>query len=467
MATVAPAPVQTPAIASTAETSPPSARRRFDNVIFGHAPSSGEALPALDGIRALAVIGIFMRHSWGLTGEVRVVVPIFGGDIDLSPLIVMLSNGVDLFFVLSGFLLARSFIAADARGAPPPDLRRYFRHRVFRIVPAFWVALAGLLIFFVPGTLHPDLVYSMVGLKTVLSHIVMLQTLFPWSYGVWGPGSPYWTLTIEVLFYATVPWLARAFFRNRWRWGLPLFAAVTFGWMWFVRSSASQPLVDLIVDHGQRAGAFDEFARFFLSKQFPGHLFDFAVGMTVAAIYVRARQGSPSRIIAALSTRWGSIACMLVGTVVVLVAMRQLGIWTLTNKYYDGIVLLSSSSRSALAFYYLEEPSMAVGFGLLILGSVLGPKSASRALSVKPLRFFGIIGYSIYLWHMPFLYQYAAMPWIMRIAPGPRWLVMLAFVGLIVTLISLASYVLVERKFVDLSRRRPAVVPAGATGSAA
>lgn len=463
MQTTAPAQADSAAGLTSGAATRRGPRERFHSVFFSHAPASGESLPALDGIRALAVIGIFARHAWGLTGSYRAVISLPGGDIDLSSIVVMMSNGVDLFFVLSGFLLARSFISADARRAPAPDLRRYFRQRLFRIVPAYWVVLACLIIFFVPATLNPDLVYSVTGLKVVASHLVMLQTVFPWSYGVWGPGSPFWTLTIEVIFYATVPWLARLFFRNRWVWGLPLCAAITFSWMWFVRSAGADPLVDLIVDHGGRAGASDGFARFFLSKQFPGHLFDFAVGMTVAALYVRARSGSAGRLLAALTTRAGSIACMVVGSLWVLVAMRQLGISTLTHSYFDGLQLMGSSSRSALTFYYLEEPSMAVGFGLLILGAVLGPKSASRLLSVTPLRFVGIVGYSIYLWHMPFLYQYAAMPWIMRIDPGPRWVIVVLFVGGIVLLVSSATYAIVERRFIDLGRRSSSPQPAASS----
>jgi peptidoglycan/LPS O-acetylase OafA/YrhL len=450
--------VTAPLVGQSSGVHRPTLRQRFDRTFFSQAPASGESLPALDGIRALAVIAIFARHAWGLTGQYRVVVPLAGGDLDLSSLVVMMSNGVDLFFVLSGFLLARAFISADARGAPAPSLRRYFRQRFFRIVPAYWVVLFCLLVFFVPATVQPDLVYSAAGIKTVLSHVVMLQTAFPWSYGMWGPASPFWTLTIEVIFYLLVPWLSRMFFRNRWVWGLPVCAAVTFGWMWFVRSGLSQPLVDLIVDRGGRAGASDGFARFFLSKQFPGHLFDFAIGMTVASLYVRAKQGNRGRLLDWLSSRAGSILCMIVGGVWVLVSMRQLGILTLTHTYYDGLQLMAADSTEALAFYYFEEPSMAVGFGLLILGAVLGPASASRAFSVKPLRFLGIIGYSIYLWHMPFLYQYAVMPWIMRIAPGPRWVVMMVLVGSIVVIVSAVTYAFVERPFINFGRRRPATL---------
>jgi peptidoglycan/LPS O-acetylase OafA/YrhL len=375
--------------------------------------------------------------------------------------VVTMANGVDLFFVLSGFLLARAFIAADLRGTPRPDLRRYFRQRAFRIVPAYWFVLAAVLVFFVPATVNPDLVYSAAGLRAVVSHVLMLQTMMPWAYGVWGPASPFWTLTIEVVFYALLPWLAVLFFRQRWRWALPLCALVTFGWMWFVRSPLSQPLVDLIVDHGHRAGANDAFARFFLSKQFPGHLFDFAVGMTVASVYVWKRDGRGGRLIAWLSSRWGSLACILVGGAWVVLAMRVIGTLALEYTYYDGIRLLSTSSKSALVYYYFEETGMAVGFGLLILGVVLGPPAAGRAFSVKPLRFFGIIGYSVYLWHMPLLYQYASMPWIMRIPPGRRWIVVMLFVGAIVTVVSMVTYLLIERPFIRLGRRSRTPAPVG------
>lgn len=424
------------------------------SVFFTQSPSSGEVLPALDGIRALAVIAIFARHAWGLTGSYPPVVPIFGGDIDLSSLVVMMSNGVDLFFVLSGFLLARSFIRADATASPQPDLRRYLRLRLFRIVPAYWVVLTALMVFFVPGTIAADLVYTRTGLKALLTHVTMLQTMFPWSYGRWSPASPFWTLTIEVIFYAMVPLLARLFFRDRWRWALPGCAAVTIGWLWFARSGMAGGITEVIASATDRPGAGPEFARFFLSKQFPAHLFDFAVGMTVASLYVRHTLGRGGALLSGLATRWGSLLCMVVGSVWVIVAMRLLGILTLTHTYFDGIKLMSSSDSSALTFYYLEQPAMAVGFGLLVLGAVLAPRGVGRVFTLTPLRFVGIIGYSVYLWHMPLLYQYAVMPWIMRISPGPRWVVLMGLVGTIVLLLSAVTYAFVERTFIERGRRR-------------
>jgi peptidoglycan/LPS O-acetylase OafA/YrhL len=47
--------------------------------------------------------------------------------------------GVYIFFVLSGYLLTRSFLAAYLIGTPMPSIARYFRNRALRIAPGFWV----------------------------------------------------------------------------------------------------------------------------------------------------------------------------------------------------------------------------------------------------------------------------------------------------------------------------------------
>ena len=52
--------------------------------------------------------------------------------------------GVAFFFVISGFLLYRPFLAARFAGRPAPRIRDYARRRVLRIVPAYWLALTVL-----------------------------------------------------------------------------------------------------------------------------------------------------------------------------------------------------------------------------------------------------------------------------------------------------------------------------------
>ena len=92
--------------------------------------------PGLTAIRGLAVLAVIVFHVASITGAVN---RSFTGR--LAPLLG--SVGPIVFFVLSGFLLLRPFIAGE------PSLARYARRRVLRILPPYWTALTLLAIF--PG----------------------------------------------------------------------------------------------------------------------------------------------------------------------------------------------------------------------------------------------------------------------------------------------------------------------------
>ena len=115
--------------------------------------------------------------------------------------------GVAIFFVISGFLLYRPFLAARFAGRPPPRIRDYARRRVLRIVPAYWLAL------------------------TVLAATVGLCGVFTGDWWVYygflqntrlsttlcGIGAA-WSLAIEASFYVALPlwaWLMARVQRGR------------------------------------------------------------------------------------------------------------------------------------------------------------------------------------------------------------------------------------------------------------
>jgi len=88
-----------------------------------------ERQPGLDLLRALAIVVVVIYHA-----------ALFGfklpGRVDRFGWI-----GVDLFFVLSGYLIGGQLLAPLARNRPI-DLRRFFARRVLRIIPAYFVILA-------------------------------------------------------------------------------------------------------------------------------------------------------------------------------------------------------------------------------------------------------------------------------------------------------------------------------------
>ncbi|MEA2684667.1 MAG: hypothetical protein QOK05_2995 [Chloroflexota bacterium] len=115
-----------------------------------------------------------------------------------------LDLGLYLFFVLSGYLITRSFAAAYVDGRDMPGLGRYVRNRLLRIVPAYW-AIFGLL--FARHLLLPDRFprgYFTSQPFEILPVLGFAQNFNPFNRAaelVW----PAWTLDVEIGFYLLVP----------------------------------------------------------------------------------------------------------------------------------------------------------------------------------------------------------------------------------------------------------------------
>ena len=104
--------------------------------------------------------------------------------------------GVQIFFVISGYLIIKS--------AERYSAREYFIHRFFRIWPPyiFWFVLIGL--FF--GQLH----VAVLGDPQLYPHVFLMQHFFPESYLKYDVLRTSWTLTVEVVWYVLAFLLACA-----------------------------------------------------------------------------------------------------------------------------------------------------------------------------------------------------------------------------------------------------------------
>ena len=423
-------------------TAPPDPRPRSWIDRFELAPSSASNIPELDGLRAVAVLSVFLRHAWGLSGQPQVVI----GGVDLSPLIVMMANGVDLFFVLSGFLLGRGFVAADLAGKPAPSLRRYVRSRAFRILPAYYLALIALFVFFAPMLLNPADVYSNGGTVTLASHLLVLQTINPISYGRWGIASPYWTLTIEVIFYALVPLVARCFFRRRVLVGLAASLALSLGWLWFARYSGGT-VMNFIVRNSHRDGAGVEFARFFVSKQIPGYAFSFGVGLAAASLVGSAQHAATTGEAvpwhgrrSMVSSHW-SLPQRLCADDAVSARPSTTRTTTASSSCPTGRTrrCASTSRNTTMAGI---RPRASTG------SSRPGARSPQRSGAVG--RLVGILDSRSP--HMPLLYLYNHIGPIATLPPGWHWL-WLAAAGTATVAVGVFSFFVVEKPPVERGRR--------------
>src|SRR5437016_10699788 len=105
-----------------------------------------QRFPCFDGLRAIAAIAVVFHHAAFTTAfELRGVrVPGTQHTVLIGHYFARMDAGVQVFFLISGFLLYRPFVAAAFSGRAPRDLRSYFRNRLLRIYPAYWVAFVGI-----------------------------------------------------------------------------------------------------------------------------------------------------------------------------------------------------------------------------------------------------------------------------------------------------------------------------------
>lgn len=142
----------------------------------------------LDGLRAVGALMVVLTHVSAHTAT-SFTEP-FGG------LLARFDAGVALFFVISGFLLYRPYVASRLTGSPSPDLRGYLWRRALRILPVLWVAVAAVWLLFDHGT--PAGLY--------LRHALLVHIYWPenWVLGL----TQMWSLAVEAAFYVTLPLLA-------------------------------------------------------------------------------------------------------------------------------------------------------------------------------------------------------------------------------------------------------------------
>lgn len=145
-------------------------------------------LPAVEGMRACAAVGVVVTHVAFQTGHTGGVTGRLFGRFDLA---------VAVFFALSGFLLWRGHAAA-ARGLRPiPPTGHYLRSRLVRIMPGYLVAVVVIL------SLLPE---ARADLTVWLANLTLTQIYVPLT--LTAGLTQMWSLSVEVAFYIALPVLA-------------------------------------------------------------------------------------------------------------------------------------------------------------------------------------------------------------------------------------------------------------------
>ena len=332
----------------------------------------------LDVLRAVAVLSVFFHHVNHVYGF---NIPFFGpyGGI----------FGIQLFFLLSGFLIIKS--------AVKHSLKAYFLHRVFRIYPAY------ILVFIVIGIFTGVLTWEKVFNNPwgLISNILSLQHLFPKNLIVYDSLHVSWTLTVELIWYVLAP-LSIGLLSKRLHLTLASTILISVAWVYFSANGVFDFLyadqfkeIDLSLTHSRTL---------FLINAFPAQLCYFVFG---ACIYYKQEQ------------------------------LMKL------NPYFLSAVFIIF----VLFFPYGKSPefnpSFITGIGLaaLFLLALVLP-----TLNFKPLKIMADISYSFYLIHLTVIsiaHDYFGL--------NSNWYIILVFV--IAVFGSVMLYWFIEKPMMRMARK--------------
>ncbi|WP_298443443.1 acyltransferase [Gordonia sp. (in: high G+C Gram-positive bacteria)] len=321
------------------------------------APDYRRYFPQLEGMRALAALGVMTTHVAFQTRAIQWPV--------LGPILGRLDLAVALFFALSGFLLWRRYAAAARHPEiAEPRVAAYLRHRFVRIWPAYAVAVVAVF------TLLPQ---ARGASATVwLANLTLTQVFVPLTLA---PGlTQMWSLSVEVAFYLLLPVIGYALIAvrgDRARWRIPILAGLgllSLGWAWVV-GALSLP-----------AGVEGKNWVF-------GHLPWFLAGLILAELTATVELSRPSPLVRRVTTLSANRPLMLVVAVVAYgLACTPLGgpvgLGDLSNRQYVGKIV----------------------FGAVAAYAVLAPLVCSagpfRLLDSGPMTAMGRWSYGIFIWHL-------------------------------------------------------------------
>ena len=197
--------------------------------------------PTLHALRGMAAMAVLMFHWYHFfPNTIAALSPEVTARTLLDPTIYLGFGwmGVPLFFVLSGYLLGAQVIDSELSAT---FLKRFWLRRMVRIYPAVWAELIVLLLL---GTMITGLITNQ-GMETLPLQFLLWVNLPP------AMATPinlvWWTLPVELSFYALLPLLGLLVRIIGWRWLLCLAMAVTLGWrMWLFSTTETNNYLSIL-----------------------------------------------------------------------------------------------------------------------------------------------------------------------------------------------------------------------------
>ena len=312
-------------------------------------------LPSIDSLRALAVLVVIIYHV----------------DVNYLPGGFL---GVDLFFVLSGYLIS-SLIIKEYRKTGSLNLYNFYIRRARRLLPAvYFMITVGLVVM----VLFNEVLLRKSHLDAIFGYIYSSNWWYIFhkldyfdSFGAQSPFKHLWSLAIEEQFYMIFP------------------------------------LLFLLVNRKKKS----KDGTYKLNKNFLYVVLGLILVSLIAHILL-FDINNISRIYFGTDTRAFSLLVGVVGAILYPMERLHAKVTPQQNMIYSVVSLVSIATLITVMIYTSEYNTLLYRGGFLlvaILGLIVIISSGkqhtlmSRLLSFKPVVFIGKISYSLYLWHFPVL----------------------------------------------------------------
>jgi peptidoglycan/LPS O-acetylase OafA/YrhL len=340
-------------------------------------PAQSNYFPTIDVLRGFAAISVVVYH----------VIELFEWkDFPITGLLLWFRvgwMGVDLFFVISGFVIGlAAFSSIDKHGSS--EFRGHFiSRRITRIVPLHYLTMLVFLVF-----IQPELLFENFWLN------IAVHLLFVHNFSVTLSGAingANWSLATEMQFYLLMmlfaPWLRIA---RLWKIFL-LFVGVAWAWRFGVT---------VLVVPDKTLGAFPLFVA---ATQLPGMLDEFAIGILLAR-FVRAETGT--RILSYFNNNAARVSAVWI--LAGLLVYATMSVFWPFSSYWDHPLMI-----------ILFRTLLAISFGVVVFAASIVTPSGLLGKIVSPFYYLGTISYGIYLWHLPVLLSLKHIAWLTPIYALP------------------------------------------------
>ncbi len=406
------------------------------------------SIKVLDGVRAIACLSVLMFHvNFSLSTNYIWLPAVSGVQTFVNAIAIYGQCGVVLFFVLSGFLLFLPYAKALLFDSAWPSLPQFYLRRIFRIVPAYYVALFFMVLLF-------NREYFQIRYWYDLWLFLTFRQDFPATYQT--INGPFWTLAVEFQFYLLLPLIA-------WVMGLVVRRGKA-GWRlikltFCLLVMIAWGLFTLYWGEGKThipflPGSIVNAVMPYIYGGSGKSLEVFAVGMFLCILYIFLQHAPEVR-------HWderlrnSSVPLFLIG----LAILSFMTLWHFYTWYYNYTLHFFDPYRNLLIHSWNEWQGIfyALGFGLCLFALLTGPSWLKRPFEWTPLRWIGLISFSLYMWHDPLIECFTAIVLVPlhQSVDLTLPLIVLLWIWVLVAIlpISLASYLWIEKPGIRLGEK--------------